>query len=90
MTLYYYTQAHTARYDFYRNRIQIKFHKNYKKLLSTMPNGVILLDKTNMPIFYNKTIGKIIAKRSGHSSLNSCSIEEQQKNINDNKDVFFI
>jgi len=75
------------RLDFYDHLTQIDFQKSYKKLLGRIPNGIILLDKTNTPVFYNRIISKIVAKRSGSSSQHSPNFDEQNPNLDEAKEV---
>lgn len=79
MISYYYTQEYKDRCDFFSHTMQIKFQKTYKKLLSSMPNGIILLDKAdNQPVFYNRVVAKIIARRSGNNSNRSYALDDKK------------
>jgi len=91
MFMYYYNQVHSHRFNFYKNYEQIKFHKNFKKLLNSVPNGIILLDKTNVPIFKNHVVEKMIKRRSSQTSHKSDERSEERKSIKqEDKEVFFL
>lgn len=88
MLLYYYTVEYKSRFEFYEHTTQLDYQLSYKKFLDRMPNGIILIDKrNNTPVFYNRVIAKIIARRRGISSSNTQSYEGSEDSLEEAKVV---
>eukprot|EP01022_Parablepharisma_sp_SALTPOND_P018661 TRINITY_DN3085_c0_g1_i4.p1 TRINITY_DN3085_c0_g1~~TRINITY_DN3085_c0_g1_i4.p1 ORF type:complete len:563 (+),score=60.44 TRINITY_DN3085_c0_g1_i4:1464-3152(+) len=85
MSMYYYILEYKDRCEFYDKAAQVAFYHNYKKILDFMPNGIILLDKANMPVFYNSVVAKIIARRSGRNSQRSFALDEKKPNLEEDR-----
>ncbi|MDR3548919.1 MAG: HAMP domain-containing sensor histidine kinase [Candidatus Pacebacteria bacterium] len=81
MLLYYYTIEYKLRYDFFYHVIQGSFQKSYKKFMSHLPNGLILLDKSNIPVFYNRVVMKMVSKKLGSASSSHKAFSEQDTQL---------
>ncbi len=50
------------------------YQRSYKKLLKNLPVGIILFDHNeDEPIFYNRAVAKIVAKKSQRASVSSAN-----------------
>lgn len=74
-SLFYYME-YKGRYDFLCSTQEMSTHGSFKRLLKHFPNGVILLDNENMPLFYNRTVGVLISKKTGKLSTRSPDFED--------------
>ena len=88
--MYYATMEYRDRFEFFSHIMQLEFHRSYRKLLNRLPNGIILLDKNNSPVFYNRVISKIVAKRSGHTSQHSPDSDDPNTSSDEQKEVFVL
>ncbi len=87
MSLYYFAIEYQNRCEFYNHLTQIESQLSYKKLLDRIPNGIVLLDRLNVPLFYNHVVAKMVARRSGSSSVQSVNLEEKRVNTEEDKEV---
>ncbi len=79
MCIYCYANESKDRYDFFYHRSQNKNNSSYKKLLKAMPNGVILLDESNTPMFYNQLVHNIITKRTQRATVTSPNFDDENQ-----------
>ena len=68
---YFYALAYKERYDFYAHRSQMESEKGYGQLLANLPNGIVLLDNANNPVFCNQAIKKVVKRKLGQLSFSS-------------------
>ena len=79
LAAYFYATEYTNRYSFYLLHQQFVFQRSYMKLLKNIPIGIILFDKSDAPVFYNRFIGGILAKKTGQSSPSLLSIHSSEQ-----------
>ncbi len=87
MSMYYYILEYKDRCEFYDKAAQVEFQKSYKKILDFTPNGIILLDKANSPVYYNGVVSRMISRRSGHNSHRSSAFDEKKPHSEENREV---
>ncbi len=72
MVAYLYSQEYRQRFEFFMQSVQTNFERSYRKLLTVLPNGVIVLDRNNdAPMFYNRVVAKVVSRKLGQSSTHS-------------------
>eukprot|EP01022_Parablepharisma_sp_SALTPOND_P028330 TRINITY_DN70804_c1_g1_i1.p1 TRINITY_DN70804_c1_g1~~TRINITY_DN70804_c1_g1_i1.p1 ORF type:complete len:673 (-),score=67.41 TRINITY_DN70804_c1_g1_i1:111-2129(-) len=71
LATYFYASEYQNRYDFYLVYQHEIFQRSYKKLLKNLPIGLVLLDKENYPVLYNRAIARIVSKKLERSSGSS-------------------
>ncbi len=79
LLVFYYASENKDRYDFFFHRQQNKANKSYKRLMKAMPNGIILLDQSNTPMFYNQLIFTIISKHEERSFSRSPNFDDEEQ-----------
>jgi len=90
--VFVYSIEYKTRYDFFFARKEEEYHKNYQKLLESMPVGIFILGRKNKEVlFYNKVISKL-ARIHNEKPVDSSNASEDnpitEKDIMDVIDSF--
>lgn len=75
LTLIYYVE-YKNRFDFILAIQEATVQSGFRRLLKNFPNGVVILSNDNTPLFYNRSVGSIISKKTGKNSTRSPDFED--------------